>query len=158
MLSTSIRTAIHASLLTFFVFLSGCGSHPELYEKRTEASGYDFTKYTDRGFLITPEGYSGEYQSVGVLNVTVWPTVEELNAEEAPPLTDPIDTGSGSKKWYITEPVSPQEAVDSLYTLADSMGADAIINFETEATKQDLNGGVTRIGIRARGYAIERSQ
>ena len=52
--------------------------------------------------------------------------------------------------------VDPQEVIDSLYAEAQSMGADAVMNFRTEPVREDLDNGPTRSGVRARGFAIDR--
>jgi len=141
------------ALLLVAALIMACGG-PEVYKKSMEVSGYDFTEYTDEGFLITPESYQGEYQSIGVLSVTVWPRVERRPVEDdtlAQPGAD-----SPAQEWFVTEAVDPQEVVDSLYVEAQSMGADAIMNFRAEPVREDLVNGPTRTGVRARGFAIDR--
>jgi len=140
--------------LVLAVTLVAACSGPEVYKKSMEVAGYDFTEYTEQGFLITPESYQGEYQSIGVLSVAVWPRVERRPVEDdtlAQPGAD-----SPAQEWFVTEAVDPQEVVDSLYVEAQSMGADAIMNFRAEPVREDLVNGPTRTGVRARGFAIDR--
>lgn len=134
--------------------LAGCGGGPDLYEKEMEVRGYDFTEYTEEGFLITPKSYQGEYQSIGTLSITVWPRIERRNTTEGDdPSPGPDEAGN---TWIRTDPVRPQEVVDSLYARAQSLGADAVMDFNTEAVTENLNEGPTRVGIRAYGFAIDR--
>jgi len=149
----SVLPRIFPALVLVAALVAACGG-PEVYKKSMEVAGYDFTEYTEQGFLITPESYQGEYQSVGTLSVTVWPRIEQLPAEDdtvAQPGPE-----SPAQEWFVTEGVDPQEVVDSLHVEARSMGADAIMNFRTEPVREDLENGPTRTGVRARGFAIDR--
>jgi hypothetical protein len=139
--------------LLAFVFIFGCASGPEVYPKEMNVTGFDFTKYTEQGFLITPEKYEREYESIGMLNVTVYPRLEKISLEEPPAQPG---AASPAKEWFVTKEVVAQEVVDSLYVEARSLGADAIINFRTDVVTQDLKQGVSRTGIQARGFAIDR--
>jgi hypothetical protein len=140
--------------LVLAVTLVAACSGPEVYKKSMEVAGYDFTEYTEQGFLITPESYQGEYQSIGVLSVTVWPRIEQRPVEDDT-LAQP-GPESPAREWFVAEGVDPQEVVDSLHVEARSMGADAIMNFRTEPVEQDLDNGPARAGVRARGFAIDR--
>jgi hypothetical protein len=153
---TATRPALPPTVpaLVLVVTLVAACSGPEVYKKSMEVAGYDFTEYTDQGFLITPESYQGEYQSIGVLSVTVWPRVERRPVEDDTLAQPGVD--SPAQEWFITEAVDPQEVVDSLYVEAQSMGADAIMNFRAEPVREDLENGPTRAGVRARGFAIDR--
>ena len=141
------------ALVLVVTLVAACSGGPEVYEKSMEVAGYDFTEYTEQGFLITPESYQGEYQSIGVLSVTVWPRIEQKPVEDT--LAQP-GPDNPAQVWLVTEDVDPQEVIDSLYAEAQSMGADAVMNFRTEPVKEDLDNGPTRSGVRARGYAIDR--
>jgi hypothetical protein len=153
MLRASALPPIAPALVLVAALVAAC-SGPEVYKKSMEVAGYDFTEYTDQGFLITPESYQGEYQSIGVLSVTVWPRVERRPVEDDTLAQPGVD--SPAQEWFVTEDVDPQEVVDSLYVEARSMGADAIMNFRTEPVREDLDNGPTRAGVRARGFAIDR--
>ncbi len=146
----------HSALLGLLVLLipaTACSPGQEVYEKEMEVRGYDFTKYTEEGFLITPEKYEGRYESIGVLRVSVWPEIEvESSGDASPARPGPNDT---DRAWVTTAPVSRTEVIDSLYSRAERMGADAITQFESEiVTREESN--VTRIGVEASGFAINR--
>jgi hypothetical protein len=42
-------------------------------------SGYDFTSYTERGFLFTPEQYLGDYDAIGLLSLEIIREVKKIN-------------------------------------------------------------------------------
>jgi len=137
-----MRTAFLASLL----FLSGCAATPDTHMSREmDVHGYDFTRYTEEGLLITPEDYNSSYKSVGMLRVVIWPEMrrERVNG-------DPYEMTN-----WKAEPLRMQEAVDSLYTRARQMGADAIIRFDAQRVTQEVDDD-TRTGVEASGFAIDR--
>ena len=75
-----------------------------------------------------------------------------LNPQETPHLrvrARMIPTGPGLR------PLLSLGLIDSLYSRAERMGADAITQFESEiVTREESN--VTRIGVEASGFAINR--
>lgn len=145
----------HLSILVLIAatIAAGCASTGDRTQirKETEVRGFDFTDYGD--FLITPEGYSGQYESVGIIEITIWPEMRrrKVNSEKG---------GSRMTPWETT-PVNPKTAVDSLYERARDLGADAIIRFDTQAVTETVDdgspSGIQRTGVQARGFAIDRS-
>lgn len=130
------------------VLFGGCSAAEDPrthYERSMELYGFDFTKYDD--FLITPEGYSEAYESVGILRVVIWPEMGRT-VEQSP---------SGDKRYgeWFRESLRMQEAVDSLHVRAERMGADAIIRFDANRVTEPIDDG-TRVGVQARGFAIDR--
>ena len=59
-------------------FLFNACSYGSEVHKMVLVSGYDFTSYTEKGFLFTPEQYLGDYDAVGLLNLEVIPEVRKL--------------------------------------------------------------------------------
>ena len=155
MLNTSVLRLTAFILALATLFLTACSTGPEVFEETMVVRGYDFTKYTDEGFLITPEKYQGRYQSIATLSVTLWPRMEK---REVKVNVDNPSPNTTKEEWRVTDPVSTEEVIDSLYTRAQSLGADAIINFQTELPTEDLEDGPMRIGVRARGFAIDREE
>lgn len=140
------------SVLLLVLLLVGCQPTEESrrshYDRETEFYGFDFTEYADQGFLITPYQYDGEYESVGILRVVIWPEMTRI-AEKT--MGDRVTEYSD---WRAEE-IQMDTAVDSLYDRAREMGADAIIDFQAERITEDINEGV-RVGVEARGFAIDR--
>lgn len=138
-------------LITAFIFTS-CASLESLPGSKT-FTGYDFSKYSNQGFLFTPESYEGNYKSIGMVNVTFWPEVKKQG--------DPLDSSKNysvtrtyDTTWFI-EKLNMQTAIDSMYSKASKMGADAVIRFNTNyQTKQ--HGSLSIIGLEVSGFAIDR--
>lgn len=126
-----------AALLLF----SYC-SAPKETQKFSVYRSYDFTPYSAKGFLFTPEKYTGTYESVGIISVEVYPEIKK-NPRES------------DFENYIAGSVTTNEVIDSLYYMSIEMGADALINFYAEKFDA-LVGGIWVKGIAAGGFAIKR--
>lgn len=116
-------------------FLSGCASfQTDDIESKTTVAVLDFTKYSKEGFFITPEPYSGEYKTLGIVNSSIesGAHLEEYTKE------DP-DTGETvkTKKWVV-EPVDIYSLLDAVYQKAVKIGGDAIMNFRYQITSTTM--------------------
>ncbi|HRQ78483.1 MAG TPA: hypothetical protein PLY94_07770 [Gemmatimonadaceae bacterium] len=112
-------------------------------------TGIDFTKYTTLGFMFTPERYAGDYESIGLITVTIIPTATGSLR---------IQARSGATERTVDWTVSPVEAKDVLdeaHSRAVAMGADAIMNLSLQAIPQ-VHPELTFYGIELRGFAIKR--
>ena len=139
--------------ICIMLLLLSCATGYEV-RKTVLVSGYDFRKYTEQGFLFTPEEYLGDYESIGLLNLEVLPEIRKV----------PYGTRASEKGWEIVigttrywqvEEISSVEVLDSLYKEAIGMGADAIVSFNLEAIPH-YNGDANYYGLQASGFAIKR--
>ena len=128
--------------------------------------GIDFRKYTEKGFLITPEKYNGEYESIGIINYLIMPEANRKIQEVVIPTTkskwedsDYIYRRSeGIFKWVIKE-VDVQIALDGIYKQCIEIGADALVNFSAVSENEEYlytNPPLSLKGIRITGFAIKR--
>jgi hypothetical protein len=137
-----------------FIFLllifAGCSAFK--YEKQVFVFVYDFTKYTESGFLFTTEKYLFEYESVGYIQVEFYPETEK---EEFNKMNQYGTENFGKPGKWFYYPISTEEVLDSLYNISTRMGANAVINLRIEETEVNLPP-VTAYGRRASGFAIKR--
>lgn len=137
----------------------------------TKIQGYtimnkiDFRKYSDKGFLITPEKYSGEYHAVGMIDFIKMPgavyvkrtRLDDNNKPVTPEFGHPAEI---DKNW-VPENINMDAVLEDLYKQCVALGADAIINFNLE-TNSVLHGGITNPvtieGVRITGFAIKRGK
>jgi len=122
----------------------------------------DLTPYAERGFLITPERYDGEYDALGEIYIQHYPS-----ARRQTPITTP---GAQVHQDWVVIPVKGQVALDSLYAAGLRLGADAVMNFRISESPHPLRmlrfrdgelGGselteTDLTGIVLRGFAIKR--
>jgi hypothetical protein len=121
----------------------------------------DFRKYSDAGFLITPEKYIGEYKSIGIIDFVNMPGATyklPINVDKnGKPIVQEFGHAPG-KQWQIDE-MNMNDALEKLYQQCIALGADAIINFKLEPNSV-YHGGVsnpvTIEGVRITGFAIKR--
>lgn len=112
--------------------------------------GFDFTKYTEKGFLFTPDQYTGNYESIGILKTIIFPAVKHTKTQVQSPGADPYLKA----EWKIDK-VDAEEAIEEMYKKAVEMGADAVVRFELRGTFY-LNGLMYVPGYEVYGFAIKR--
>ena len=143
-----------------FFLLLGCASKltdVDRYVGRYESVAIiDFSKYSDQGFLITPESYQGEYSSLGMINTVLRSPailVDTLVKSSV------VDNEYINKQVWIVERLDVQDALDLIYLQAVEMGGDAIMNFHitpNDKTHTDVKPFVTVPGVEISGIVIKR--
>lgn len=148
------------------VLMASCTSLEKMTYFPGEENLYriDFSKYSDKGFLITPEKYLGEYESIGLLTYELVPATNYVRTGRI--ANDNYVSGSTSSgpqfydiyKW-IDQKMDTQQALDSLYLICLKNGADALMNFDREVIFREHTGIANPhvvAGISISGYAIKR--
>jgi len=156
-----------AVFILSLVVMASCVQMQEL----TKIQGYtimnkiDFRKYSDKGFLITPEKYSGEYHAVGMIDFIKMPGAVYVKRtkldENNKPVTPEFGHPAQVEKDWVPEKMNMDAVLEELYKQCVALGADAIINFTIESNSV-LHGGianpVTVEGVRITGFAIKRGK
>lgn len=121
-------------ILVLPLFFIGCKTLPDLQETFT-ASGYDFNKYVEKGFLITPELYNGDYVVVGLLECSVIPEVLLENSENKAMMElskqkklEYYAKFIGGKKYHVKK-IDTDSLISYMHVTALSLNADAIMKF-----------------------------
>jgi hypothetical protein len=144
------------------LILAGCAQGDFVrYPGYESTVAFDFSPYAEKGFLFTPQGYNGDYESVGQITMTIWPEVNEranLGIAE--------DRASESDSTYadgvfVVEELTTDAPIRNAYEEARDMGADAIVNFDVTPMNRTISAGrsdgeVTIVGYEVRGFAINR--
>ena len=113
-------------------------------------SGWDFREYQEKGFLFTPEKYSYEYESVGVLELEVIPhafydyttnytkkvdknlarqRIFQVEIDDKLYRIRTKNMYTKDKVWFV-ETIEPKTVVKRIYDQAIEMGANALMNFK----------------------------
>ncbi len=136
-----------------FLLLGCAGEYFQYVPKTLTIADFDLRQYTAKGFLFTPYPYSGEYEPVGMVSAVISP---EANLE-------PIGNNrTHNMEWKINA-VDAHEALDSLYHIAASHGANAIASFTLTEFSDSYNNTTTSSypvivrGYRVSGFAIKRA-
>ncbi|MEL7832449.1 hypothetical protein [Fodinibius sp. Rm-B-1B1-1] len=147
-----MRSLIFTLLLIGFITSACAGPETTARDEVINVTGYDFSEYTEDGFLFTPEAYNGDYQSIGLITVTQWPAVRKMTRRVPSP-----DSPNGYKtvEEFYPDDIDVEKAIDEIYKVANNMGADAITRFDVTPTSR-MNGTLTVQGVEISGFAIKR--
>jgi len=142
------RTVVLSLLALLYI---SCGTAPQLSRSVT-FKGYDFTAYTAKGFMFTPEQYLQPYEAIGLIELEIIPEVRKIQ---------PTDSSKGWKfqpgeypVWWI-EKIGTDFILNEIYQRASMMGADAIVRLKIETVEKphgDLMVPVHYVS----GFAIKR--
>lgn len=140
------------AIVCLFIITS-CSSGFKI-QKTIITSGYDFTSYTKKGFLFTPEQYLKDYESIGIITIEIIPDVLKTFS-----YSSEIDSGwtfvKGKEQNWKVRNISPQEVLDELYNKATGMGADAVVRLSFDSNELN-NGDAEFFSLKASGFAIKR--
>jgi len=147
-----MKTLLISVVVLFFV---GCTPGITFVPRTLSFGAFDFRPYTEKGFLMTPKSYSGEYMSVGIVSLALSPEAKLMKVK-----IQKKDTVLYRSEWKCEE-LKAKEVLDSLYFYCKLMGADALVDFQISESEEIYNIGtnkpvVTIRGLRASGFAIRR--
>lgn len=138
-------------MLCFLLF--SCSTTLNYIPTETSYYAIDFRKYSKDGFLITPEKINKDYESIGVVKYVIVPGAR-YQVDKS--VRYPDGTLANVQKWQ-TNKITLSQGLDSLYSWAKGMGANAIINFSATTTQrnyQSISNPITLEGYELNGFAI----
>lgn len=142
-------------LFAAFLLLAGCSSSGYEMEKTVLFSGYDFSKYYQKGFLFTPEQYLGDYESIGLLEVEILPDVRRATDSYQGAGWKRVASSENMNIYWDYSIVSTDEVLEAFYEKAKNMGADAVVRLKFDV-KFYNNGEILYPSTSASGFAIKR--
>lgn len=148
------RFSFLSSILLISLLLVSCSTTAPL-EENIETTSIDLTRFTDRGFIITPSSYPGEFQSVGFVTVSLEPRAKSISGGERP--SGMVKGAEFMTATVYYEPLDLNKALEAMYQKATYMGGDGIINFSREfytVTYKDAEIPAVRLS----GFAIDRTE
>lgn len=142
------------------VLLFSC-MEPKTIQREDNYSSIDFTKYTEKGFLITTLNTTSDYESIGLISYKVFPAWYFTRIKN---IIDVKKNGSApiiTQFRIISESITTSEIMDTLYNKCIEMGANGIIDFKIETISKThtfftFPKSVTLEGYLIRGLAIKR--
>jgi hypothetical protein len=117
--------------------------------------GYDFSTYTKRGFLITPNVYRGEFESIGLISAEYHPKVSKNKLIDEHGMVIPFETYTTDGITYYIEQINTDDVIEQFYQQAVEMGADAISSFDITILTKSLSGLQVPY-VQISGFAIKR--
>ncbi len=131
-------------------------------DKAMVVTAFDFSKYSKQNFLITPDSYNGDYESIGLISASLFASVTETelptNMHENGKFsweTDSTYLMFSVNKYYLIEKINTEEVVEELFQTVKRMGGDAITNLKTNFTYRERYG-IYIPGVELTGFAIKR--
>lgn len=141
--------------ITALMLIISCAEPPSLIPEKLIVSGYDFAKYSENGFLFTPNSYEGDYESIGLVQLTYMPEAKHVYITKETMLRETVTT----KDWLVSD-INPAKGIEEIYNVCIEMGADAMTQMEIEsysvAHAQNTTMPITLTGIKISGFAIKR--
>jgi len=155
------KLMIKLKIVTFICicFLIGCATTGITFVPKTMNIGiFNFKKYSENNFLFTPHNYLGDYESIGLVSIIISPSAKITK------IKSPHKNGDGSpyyKKVWNVDDMNVDEALDSLFYLANKLGANAIVDLQIKEITQSYNMNsifpqITIYGYKIDGFAIKR--
>ena len=122
--------------------------------------GNDFSKYSEKGFLMTPYSYYGDYIPIADLTVVFEPEMTLVKRSDTTILRSGYEVVKVSFNW---EKTTDKNVLDILYEACIKMGADALVDFTFKRKRCSLNDIGARESLHMRreiqevsGFAIKR--
>lgn len=140
-------------LIITVLMLTACTGVKHIPATKT-FTGLDLRPYTEKGFLITPFAYTGEYEAIGIMQLEVTP--EATNSAYA--LDANEDTYHSTGYGWTIENMEAEDAINEMYEECKKRGADALVDFKLEYFTDEYAAihGVAINGFRVSGFAIKR--
>lgn len=150
------------TLSLFLLVLVSCAvTEPKHYPRIVHFSAFDFTPFTEQGFLFTPEKYNFDYKSIGLITCVIIPEEDYKITQQSKQknrLDDVYFEKSESTMIFYTEDIKPDEVLKLFYDECVKMGADACINFDYQTTNIPSRNNIYRTITChvVSGFAIKR--
>lgn len=140
-------------ILFCIAILSSCSIERVKYiHSFTEKLVFDFRKYTEKDFFITPEKYQGNYESIGIIDISIYPAAaRQLEIIKPQNIID----GEYAQGYWLIRKLKPNEIINTIYEEANDMGANAIMNFKVTSIQKQVDYDLNLKGINVSGFAIK---
>ncbi len=156
-----MNTKILPVLISALLVLS-CTEAPTAFPEYRHLSGVDFSQYSEKGFLFTPNLYGGDYKSVGLITLTYRPAANliEIDVGRNEEVITYSNSTTSLKKEWVFSPENRDMLLEAVYETCIEMGADAFTQMTLSTVKVQMPAGLqyplalTETTIS--GYAIKR--
>ncbi len=141
----------YLSLILLITF--GCAP-PKYIPESLSVSGINFAPFSEEGFLFTPNKYLGDYESIGIINLSFAPEANLIKS------TKKTSGGDRTTSSWVVNDMNPDTLLKKVHELCVDMGADALTEFEVSNFYNNHAVGTTHpitiMGLKFSGFAIRR--
>ncbi|MFD2531456.1 hypothetical protein [Gracilimonas halophila] len=152
--------------IALVLILASCATADLTMDGGYSYYGIDFREYTEQDFRFTTENPSGDYESVGIIEVEFYPEIIQITAGTYRTAVgdDNIWTNNGKQytvqrkfdgrnyEYYAVEIFNTESLIAEMYDIATEWDANAVVNLRFE--NQPFNTGVYWTKVKVRGFAI----
>lgn len=115
-------------LIPLLAALILCSCSVMTHQRYVSTMFLDFQPYTEAGFFISPNPYTGQFSPVGEINITVQPALQQPSRQIKGVYNDAVyapKNGAG----VVQEEILAEELLDMAVKEAKAKGANGISNF-----------------------------
>ena len=146
------------TLLSLAVIATSC-SIMKPQQRAEYVSFLDYRPYTSAGFFLSPDSYTGRFEAIGQLDITVIP--EQISANSTSSngkFSDSIYSSKSSLSYKLKE-IPAEELLELAYKNAVDKGANGIANLEikrvTSTTYTKYGSSTSLSHYEISGYLIK---
>lgn len=106
-----------------------CSCSVMTHQRYVSTMFLDFQPYTEAGFFISPNPYTGQFSPVGEINITVQPALQQPSRQIKGVYNDAVyapKNGAG----VVQEEIFSEELLEMAVKAAKEKGANGISNFK----------------------------
>ena len=121
-----------AIILSAIIVMAASCSTIKPSERQIYSYFLDFRPYSDTGFFLSPDPYTGEFTSLGEILIDVYPAEisnKEISNKESR-FKDGIYEKERKSPKLVTEKISESELLEIAVKKAKDLGANGIANFK----------------------------
>ena len=120
------------TLILAAILMASCGV--ATHTRVTETTFIDYRPYTSAGFFLSPDPYSGAFDALGEVRVSVTPAILPRTAtvRKASTFTDGVYNDTATTSNFVYEKVEPEELLEEAVTVAKKMGADGLVDIDIQ--------------------------
>jgi hypothetical protein len=135
------------TLLFFVSLLASCAVQQKFAysPKSVTINNLDLRKYTDKGFLFTPDKYLGEYSTIGIISYVSKAGAKQTFGQINNPYYKINKNNYQTPEFvmgtsWVEEPVYTSDGIDSIYNYCSKLGADAVEELNITYTVKEFVG------------------
>lgn len=140
----------HIAMFLFLLILVSCTvTEPKHFPRQVTFLSFDFTPFTEKGFFFTPEKYTSNYESIGLITCIISPDEKQVEISRSDQNQkseiDDVYYSTALKDYiWAQEIIKPYEILQIIYDECIKMGADAFVNFKYDTVQMPSKSSIFR--------------
>ena len=126
-----MRRILTLILAAIVVVSCGVATHTRV----TETTFIDYRPYTSAGFFLSPDPYSGAFDALGEVIVSVTPAIlprAQAVRKTATTFSDGVYNNASTTSAYVYEKVGAEDLLEDAVKVAKEMGANGLVDIDIQ--------------------------